>query len=162
MVSRWSLLQTLFIFFVPVFPLDKKISGLNKFEMHGWPHPSTGDLAHLLEVVSIGCISSLLGISDKVMDIGSWELLASLESGTFYWLHPVPQPPLLHISIQFPDPLFFSPAPSNTWSCPCFHRPLLSPSQILPFLACSEIILFPLLYRIEQVTLWSSFFLISI
>ena len=48
--------------------------------MGGWPHPLTGGCAYLLEVVSTDCISPLLGISAKVITIGSWEPLASLES----------------------------------------------------------------------------------
>ena len=33
------------------------------FNMCGWPHPSTADSAYLLDEVSTGCISSVLGIS---------------------------------------------------------------------------------------------------
>jgi hypothetical protein len=51
-------------------------------QMHGWPHPSTGDRAYL-SIFFIGCISPLLGISAKVIHVGSWELLPFLESGTF-------------------------------------------------------------------------------
>jgi hypothetical protein len=61
---------------------------------------------------------------------------------------PHPHPTLLHISIQSPAPLGFSPAPPYTWSCPLFPPPSLShqdPSLPLP----PEIILFPLLSRIE-------------
>ena len=56
---------------------------VNNFENGEWPHPSTGGCAYLLEVVSIDSISPLLGISAKVIDIGSWGPLVSLESGTF-------------------------------------------------------------------------------
>ena len=56
---------------------------VNNFEMGGWPHPSTGDHAYLLGVVSIGCISPLLGISAKVIPNGFWEHLHSLLSWTF-------------------------------------------------------------------------------
>ena len=70
-------------YFVPVFPLDRNISGLKNAEMGGWPHSSSGDCAYLLEVVSTGSISPLLGISAKVIYDGSWEPLTSLTSGTF-------------------------------------------------------------------------------
>jgi hypothetical protein len=81
------------------------------FEMHGgWPYSSTGSRAYLLEVVSTGCcIFSLLGILAKVITIGSYEPLASLETGTFWWLLLGPHSPLLCVSIQFPEPLYFSP-----------------------------------------------------
>lgn len=62
---------------------------------------STGGHAYLLEVVSTGYMSPLLGILAKVVTIGSWEPLASLKSVTFSWLPPVPSPSLLHVSIQF-------------------------------------------------------------
>jgi hypothetical protein len=39
--------------------------------MGGWPHPSIGDNAYLLEVVSIESISPLLGILAKVI---AWHL----------------------------------------------------------------------------------------
>ena len=51
--------------------------------MGGWHHPSTGDLACLMEVVSIGPLSPLLCISANFTHVGFWEPLASLESGTF-------------------------------------------------------------------------------
>ena len=56
---------------------------VKNFEIGGWPPPSTGDHAYLLEVVSIGSISSLLGISANVIPVGYEESLTSLESGTF-------------------------------------------------------------------------------
>ena len=40
-------------------------------------------LGAVLEMVSTGSISPLLGILAKVIPIGSWEPLASLASGTF-------------------------------------------------------------------------------
>jgi hypothetical protein len=42
-----------------------------KFEMGGWPHPSSGGLTNLLEMISTGCISPLLGILAKVIYVGS-------------------------------------------------------------------------------------------
>jgi hypothetical protein len=63
--------------------------------------------------------------------------------------------PLLHISIRFPDPLYFSPIPSNTWSCTPFSS-LPDHSFSLPL----EIIFVPL--SMNEDTCWSSFFLDSI
>ena len=51
--------------------------------MDGWPNPSTGARAYLLEVVSTGSISPLLDILANVIPLGSWEPLTSLVSGTF-------------------------------------------------------------------------------
>ena len=53
------------------------------FEMGEWPHPSTGGHAYLLEVVSTGSISPLLGILANGIPAESWEPLTSLASGTF-------------------------------------------------------------------------------
>ena len=70
-------------FFVSIFPLDRNISGLKFLRcMGGRYHSSTGGHAYLLEVVSTGCISPLLGILSKVITVGSSEPLAYLESGT--------------------------------------------------------------------------------
>ena len=38
--------------FFPVFLFDRKNSGLIFFEVSGWPHPSTGDPAYPLDMVS--------------------------------------------------------------------------------------------------------------
>ena len=51
-------------------------------------------------MVSTGSLSSLLGISANVIPVGSWEPLAFLASGTFWWLLPVPHLPLLHTSVS--------------------------------------------------------------
>jgi hypothetical protein len=48
-----------------------------------WPQPSIGDHAYPLDMVSTSSISPLLGISAKVLPVGSWEPLESLASGTF-------------------------------------------------------------------------------
>jgi len=45
-------------------------------------HPSTGDLAHALDMVSTGSISSLFSILAYVIPVESWEFLESLASGT--------------------------------------------------------------------------------
>jgi hypothetical protein len=89
-------------------------------------------------------ISSLLGP-------GSLLLVWSLDD------YPIPHPPLLHTSVQFPiHPLCFLPhlILSSLFPSPA---PLffLSPSHSL----CSMVALFPLISRTEASTLWSSFFL---
>ena len=110
-------------------------------------------------MVSTGSPSPLLGISAIVITVGSWEPLAFLASGTFWWLLPVPHPPLLHTS-QFPDPLSVISIYSPICSWPIFP----SPSSPLFLLSLSYpqhpvSILFSFLRRTEASTLWSSFFL---
>jgi hypothetical protein len=58
---------SLFSIFVPAFPLDWNNSELTFLKMGGWPHASTEDPIYILEVVSSGPISPLLGISAKVI-----------------------------------------------------------------------------------------------
>jgi hypothetical protein len=94
-----------FLLYFPPFPFSKEISFLlipdqitcfcpclsfgqgyfwvKNFEIHWWHHPSTEGYAYLLEVVSTGSLSPLLGMSAKVITIGSWELLSSMESRSF-------------------------------------------------------------------------------
>jgi len=69
--------------FVPIFPLDRNNSGL-KFGDE-WVAPFLKQRA--------------------MPNLWIW-------SWTFRWLHAVPHPPMLHISIQFPDPLYVSPVSS--------------------------------------------------
>ena len=69
--------------FCPCLSFGQEPFWIRNFEERVQPHPSNGGYAYLLEVVSVGCISPLLGILAKVISIGSWEPLASLESGTF-------------------------------------------------------------------------------
>jgi hypothetical protein len=132
---------------------------VNIFEMGGWPYSSTRAMPNLwMYMLSTGPLTFLSGISANVIPVVSWEPLAFLESGTFYWLFQVPYPPMLHNSFQHPDPLYFSPVSSPTWSCPSPPPPSLSlpgPYLNLPPL----IILFPLVCRTEAPTLWSFFFL---
>ena len=66
---------------LPVF--RQKWFWVKSFDMDGWPNPSTGARAYLLEVVSTGSISPLLDILANVIPLGSWEPLTSLVSGTF-------------------------------------------------------------------------------
>ena len=108
---------------------------------------------------SWGSLSSLLGNLAKVippLDSGSpgvWEFLVATLA---------PHPPLLCTSIQFPDPLYFSPVPSHTLCplpSPVFPSPPLSlPGPSLPLL---PVIIFSLLCRFEASILWSFFFLSS-
>ena len=69
--------------FVLAFLFDKRKFGLIFFKVGGWPHSSTGGHVYLLDVVSTGSISLLLGILTNVLLVGSWEPLVSLASGTF-------------------------------------------------------------------------------
>ena len=81
--SLGGLSFSLCFIFVLIFPLDRNNSGSRIVKMGRWPHASAGDYVYLLEVVCLGSTSSLLGISAKVVPIGSWEPLTSLVSGTF-------------------------------------------------------------------------------
>jgi hypothetical protein len=122
-VSGWPLLQSLPHFFDPAFSWVRNNSGLKILEMGGWPHLSNGGHAYLLDMVSAGSPSPLLGISANVIHIGSWEPLASLASVTSSG-YPSSSATSA-TSIQFPDPLYFFPAlSSHTWSCPTFPPPL--------------------------------------
>ena len=60
---------------------------VKNFQIGEWPHHSTGGeggrCAYLLEVVSTGSVSPLLGILANGIPAESWEPLASLASGTF-------------------------------------------------------------------------------
>ena len=68
-VSGWFFLHSL-LHFVPVFPLDRKNSEVKNFEMCQWPYFSTWGHVYLLDLVSSGSISTLLGITAKVNPIG--------------------------------------------------------------------------------------------
>ena len=61
---------------------------VKNFELHGGEHSSTGGHAYLREVVSIGSLSPLLGILAKVISIGSWDLLDSLDFISFFVFLP--------------------------------------------------------------------------
>jgi hypothetical protein len=90
----------------------------------------TGGRSYLLEVVFAGSISPLLCILAKVIPVGSWEPLASLVYEILQWLSSVPHPPLLHIFIPFPDPLYLSPVPLPQYLIWPFFIP--SSSSLLP------------------------------
>lgn len=98
-------------YFVPVLPLERNISGLKTLRWMGGPRGTQGSR---LKVASKGSVSLSLCISAKGIPVGSWETLASLESGTLQWLSPVPHPLLLHIFIPFPDFGYLSPVTSST------------------------------------------------
>jgi hypothetical protein len=101
---KWPFLQSLLHIFVHVFPLDRNISGLKTLRWVGDPIPGLGGHAYPMEVVSTGSISTLLCISAKFIPVGSWEPIASLPSGAFQWLSPVPQPHCyIFCSISWPS-----------------------------------------------------------
>ena len=127
--------------FCPYLSFRQKEFLVKNLQMGGRPHLSTQGNGYLLEVVSKGSISPLLCIQASIIPIWSWQPLVSLASGTFQWLPPVPHPPLLHISIQCPNPLCLSLSihdPSLLFS-PSPHLSILGPSLPLP----PVIILFP-------------------
>jgi hypothetical protein len=66
---------TLCSIFVPTFPLDRNNLGLNILKMGGWFLPSTGGPVYLLEMVSSGYMSPLLGISATTLEKLSDSLL---------------------------------------------------------------------------------------
>ena len=72
------------------------------------------------DIVSTGSLSSLFGVSANVIPVESWEPLAFLASGTFWWLTQILHPPLFYTSIQF-----------TLSSLPLLH-PCYLPHLILP------------------------------
>jgi hypothetical protein len=66
---------------VPEFPLGRNNFGLKFLKWVSGAIPQLG--AMLLEVVSTGFLSPLLGISANVIPVGPWVPLASLVSGLF-------------------------------------------------------------------------------
>jgi hypothetical protein len=81
-VFQWPFLQSV-CHLCPCLSFEQQHFWVNIFEMPGRPHTTNWICAYLLKVVSTGYISSLLVISDKVIDIYYWEPLASLEHWTF-------------------------------------------------------------------------------
>lgn len=65
--SGWPFLQSVLHFFVPAFPLDRNNSGSRNLKMGVWPHASNGSHVYLLDMKSLGSISSMLGILAKVI-----------------------------------------------------------------------------------------------
>jgi hypothetical protein len=120
--------------FFPVFSLDMHSPGLKILRWVCGPIPQ-------LWSVPIHCICSL-----QVLSPLCWIFLLMLSSlcpenllhlwylRIFSGLPPLPHPPLLHTSIQFPDPPYFFHISSHTWSWPPFSLPLLSLNQVPPSL----------------------------
>jgi hypothetical protein len=122
--------RPMFHFFVPVFPLDRNISGLKFLRWVGGPIPKRWAMPIYwrwpLEVVSLLCW--LFPLKSSPLAPGSLSLPWNLALSSGY-----PSSPLLRASIQFPDPLYFSPVPSHTCSClPFSPFPLLSLPPSLP------------------------------
>lgn len=142
--------------FVPEFPFDRRNSGFTFLRWVGSPIPQHGAV-YIHWIWSLQVFSPhLLGISTNVIPVGSWETFGSLASGTFKWLPPAPHYPLLHISVPFPDPLYFTPLLWNLILLP-LPSPFSLPFRSLPL--TTEIVFFPFLSRTEASTIWSSFFL---
>jgi hypothetical protein len=134
-IPRWESIWMAFSLvsaplFVPAFPLGRNNSVLIFLRWVDGPIPQLSALLNLwiwsLQVLFPLCwalqlMSFTLGPESLLL---SWHL--RLSSG-----HPtVPHPPLLYTSIQFPDPLYFSPSSSMPVS-PHFLPHSSSPSQVL-------------------------------
>jgi hypothetical protein len=146
--------------FAPVFPLDRNNSGLNFLRWVSVPSPqlriTPAYWGWPLTVLSPLCWEFQLMSST----LGPESLLYPWCLGLFSGSPPLSYPsPLLHVSIDSPGPLVFSPIFSHTWTCPTFFLTsslsYLGPSLPLP----PVIILFPLLPGINTSMLWPSFLL---
>jgi hypothetical protein len=73
----------LYSIFVPVFLWVRYNSGSVNLNIGWWCYPYTGGPVYLLEVVSSGSISPLLGILVNVTSTDSWKPLTFQFSGTF-------------------------------------------------------------------------------
>jgi hypothetical protein len=114
-IPKWGNLWMIFPsvsapFFVPAFPLDRNNSGLKILRRVGGSIPQLGAVpiywTRSLQALSPLCCvswlrSNLLALRSLLLP---WNL--GLFSG--YPHSNIPHPLLLHISIQFPDPLYFS------------------------------------------------------
>jgi hypothetical protein len=99
--------------FSNAFPSGMSNSGLKFLRWVGGPNGKGASPVYLLEVVSSGSMSLLLGISVNVIPVGSFEPLISLVSGIFFlWFLLFPTPHCC-ISIHSPGPLGFSPVSPN-------------------------------------------------
>jgi hypothetical protein len=136
-ILRWGRLWMAFpsIFaphFVPVFPLDRSNSGI-KF-LRWVSAPSLKQNLCLTSGYGFYRFSlPFVGISANVIPIGSWEFLAFLASGIFWWL---PQLPLPHCYIPLFNFLTLCKSPLSPTPDPVPFPPLppLSPLSPLPFL----------------------------
>ena len=61
---------------------DRNNSGLS-FDIDGWPCPSNGVCAYLLQVVSTGSVSPILDTLPDVIPLRPWEPLTSIVYGNF-------------------------------------------------------------------------------
>ena len=128
-----AFLQTLLHFSVPVFPLDRNISGLKICRWMGGPilqQEAISICRWSLQVLS--AFRCAFPLNSSPLCLGRLWFPWCL--GNLQWLSPVPHPSLLHIFIQFFDlPSLF---PSVTLFCPLQYviLPLLfsSPSFALP------------------------------
>jgi hypothetical protein len=75
--------------FASAFLLDRNNSGSKFLKKSEWPHLSTGVPVHLLEVVSSGSISPLLGILAKVIPIDPGTILKINRCKKGAMLHPI-------------------------------------------------------------------------
>ena len=97
--------------FIPVLPLDINNFVSRILKMGGWPHASNGDHVYLLDMVSLGSISPLVGLLAKVILIGTSHIPGVWD---FLEVPLSPHPTLLHISIHSAGLLGFFPVSSHT------------------------------------------------
>jgi hypothetical protein len=64
-LSFFSLCSTL----CPCISFRQEQFWVNIFEIGGWSHPSTGGHVYILEEISSGCLSLLLDISEKFLNL---------------------------------------------------------------------------------------------
>jgi hypothetical protein len=82
LVTGWPFLQSLLNFCPCIFFGQEKF-WVKISKMVGRPHNLLGDHIYLLEVISSGSVSPVMGILVKVFPIESWKSLTSQVSGTF-------------------------------------------------------------------------------
>ena len=127
-IPRWGSLWMAFPsvsapLFVPVFPLDRSNSGLKFLRWVGGPIPQLGAMPNLW-IWSLQVLSPLCWVFQLMSSLlGPGRLLLSWHLGLSGCYPPVPHPPLLYISVQFPDPLYISSISSHTLFCSPFPLP---------------------------------------
>jgi hypothetical protein len=101
--SLWMVFPSVSIWlFVPIFPLDMRNS---EIKLWRWVAPPLNQRP----------MPNLWKCFDRIsLFSGPWEAPTFLTSETFCWIPPVHHPQLLHISVQFPDPLYISSITSHT------------------------------------------------
>jgi hypothetical protein len=131
--SLWMAITSVSLpFFVPVFLWRK-----GKFWDGWWPHPSTGDYAYLLGVVSTGSISSLLGIWANAIAVDTWHLeflvaTPNSPSPTITYFYSISWPSLLH-SCPFQYLNLYSLSPPPPLSLSVSSLPLPPVIILFPF-----------------------------